>query len=155
MSHGGRKLSNVFSECASFIETCQSGLENDEQRTRELYTPLLNLFQNANRQKIFLFMFRFPPDAPRTPTLSTDPSHNILEGDQLTVMCRSDANPPANYSWFNRSQSLHHYQAELIIKSVKSSDSREYSCRAENQLGGFSSHILIDVQCEDLNCVQS
>ncbi|XP_075871768.1 cell adhesion molecule CEACAM5-like [Nelusetta ayraudi] len=84
--------------------------------------------------------------APRTPTLSTDPSHNILEGDQLTVMCRSDANPPANYSWFNRSQSLHHYQAELIIKSVKSSDSREYSCRAENQLGGFSSHILIDVQ---------
>lgn len=149
VSHGGRTPSDLFSE------TCHLGLENNEQRTRELYNTLLNLFQNANKQQIFLFMFRFPPDTPRTPIVSMAPTHNILEGDQVTVMCRSDANPPASFRWFKGNQPLaHNLPKTYVIHSVQSSDSRQYSCRAENQLGGSTSQILIDVKCEDLKCVQ-
>lgn len=99
-------------------------------------------------------MFGFPPDAPRTPIVSTNHSHNIVQGNQVTVTCYSDGNPPANYSWFKGNLILHHYQPELILQSVQSSDSGEYFCRAENQLGESTSHILIDVKCEDLDCVQ-
>lgn len=94
------------------------------------------------------------PDAPRPPTVSTNPSHNILEGVRVTLTCQSDANPPASYRWFNRHHTLYQSQPELVIQSVRSSDSRQYYCRAENLLGESTNHIWIDVECEELNCVQ-
>lgn len=88
---------------------------------------------------------------PTPPTVSTDPSHIILEGDQVNLTCRSDAYPPATYSWFKRNLTLHHYLPELIIQSVQSSHSGEYSCSAENLLGESTRSILIDVKCKNLN----
>lgn len=85
----------------------------------------------------------FPADAPRPPIVSQNSSLEISEGDQVTLLCQSDANPPARYSWSKGNQTLHHYQQELVLQSVELSDSREFSCRAENLLGASTSHILI------------
>lgn len=79
-----------------------------------------------------------------------NPCIDIVEGDPVTLTCHSDANPPACYSWSKKKKVLHHYKPELVLQSVQSSDSGEYSCTAENQLGESTCHIPIDVKCEDL-----
>lgn len=96
----------------------------------------------------------FPSGSPKPPIVSTNPAYNIFEGDQLNLTCHSHVKPPANYSWFKRNQTLHHYQPKLIIQSVHMSDSGEYSCRVENQLGESTNHVLIEVKRENLNCVE-
>lgn len=73
---------------------------------------------------------------------------DIVEGDRVTLTCHSDANPPASYSWFKNKKVLHRYKPDLVLQSVQSSDSVEYSCMAENELGESTSHILIDVKCK-------
>ncbi|XP_075871791.1 cell adhesion molecule CEACAM1-like isoform X2 [Nelusetta ayraudi] len=84
--------------------------------------------------------------SPRPPTLSQKSSLEISEGDQVTLMCHSDANPPATYSWSKGNQTLDHYQQELVVWSVQS-DSVEYFCRAMNLLGESTSHIRINKKC--------
>lgn len=74
----------------------------------------------------------------------------ISEGGQVTLMCHSDANPPATYSWFRENQKLHHYQHELVLRSVQQSHMGEYFCTAKNLLGESSSRIWIDKTCETL-----
>lgn len=66
------------------------------------------------------------------------------EGGQVTVMCHSDANPPATYSWFEGNQTLHHDQRELVLRSDQLSNTQEYVCMAKNLLGESCSYIRID-----------
>lgn len=106
--------------------------------------------KSTKKQEIFIYIFCFPPDAPKTPTVSTNFSLNITEEHQVNLTCHSDANPPANYSWFKRNQDLHHYHPELTIQWVQSSD--EYSCRAENLLGESTIHITCEKLNGDINC---
>ncbi|XP_065815750.1 carcinoembryonic antigen-related cell adhesion molecule 5-like [Labrus bergylta] len=74
--------------------------------------------------------------APKLPSVSVSPSAEIVEGSSVTLTCSSDANPAANYTWFkeNNNQPLSR-EAQLIFSSIKSSDSGEFSCKAENDLG--------------------
>ncbi|XP_065815596.1 B-cell receptor CD22-like [Labrus bergylta] len=74
--------------------------------------------------------------APKLPSVSVSPSAEIVEGSSVTLTCSSDANPAANYTWFkeNNNQPLSR-EAQLVFSSIKSSDSGEFSCKAENDLG--------------------
>uniref|UniRef100_A0A671TE81 Ig-like domain-containing protein n=1 Tax=Sparus aurata TaxID=8175 RepID=A0A671TE81_SPAAU len=91
-----------------------------------------------------------PPDAPKLPSVSESPSAEIVEGSSVTLTCSSDANPAANYTWYkkNGDPDLHPLSKEpqLVFSSIQSSDSGEYYCTAENELGRRTSeYIYINV----------
>uniref|UniRef100_A0A4W6EH38 B-cell receptor CD22 n=1 Tax=Lates calcarifer TaxID=8187 RepID=A0A4W6EH38_LATCA len=76
-----------------------------------------------------------------------------IPGSSVTLTCSSDANPAANYTWYkeNGSQQLQllSEKTQLVFSSIQSSDSGEYQCAAENELGrNISQYILINVKCE-------
>eukprot|EP00064_Thunnus_orientalis_P024381 superscaffoldBa00010369_g24672 len=92
-----------------------------------------------------------PPDAPKVPSLSVSLSGEIVEGSSVTLTCSSDANPAAKNTWYKKNvnpdlQPLSK-EPELVFSSIQSSDSGEYYCTAENQLGKRTSeYIFIDVK---------
>ncbi|XP_033945495.1 B-cell receptor CD22-like isoform X1 [Pseudochaenichthys georgianus] len=77
--------------------------------------------------------------APRPPSVSVSPSAEIKERSSVTLTCSSDANPAANYTWYkkngNRNVPLLSERPQLVFRSIQSSDSGQYFCRAENKLG--------------------
>uniref|UniRef100_A0A7N8WKF5 Ig-like domain-containing protein n=1 Tax=Mastacembelus armatus TaxID=205130 RepID=A0A7N8WKF5_9TELE len=76
--------------------------------------------------------------APKLLSLSVSPSAEIVEGSSVTLTCSSDANPAAKYTC-----------KQFIFSSIQSSDSGEYYCTAENDLGRRTSgSIFIHVTCE-------
>ncbi|KAM6939519.1 B-cell receptor CD22-like [Xenentodon cancila] len=85
---------------------------------------------------------------PKPPFVSVSPSGDIVEGTSATLICRTDANPAAKYSWYRRSG--HNKVGEnkrLIFRSIVSSDSGEYYCAAENKLGWIrSENVFINVK---------
>uniref|UniRef100_A0A671TFV1 Ig-like domain-containing protein n=1 Tax=Sparus aurata TaxID=8175 RepID=A0A671TFV1_SPAAU len=80
-----------------------------------------------------------PVYAPKLPSVSVSPSAEIVEGSSVTLTCSSDANPAAKYTWYkeNGDPDLHPLSKEpqLVFSSIQSSDSGEYYCTAENELG--------------------
>ncbi|XP_033985910.1 B-cell receptor CD22-like isoform X3 [Trematomus bernacchii] len=80
--------------------------------------------------------------APRIPFLSK-PSAEIKEGSSVTLTCSSDANPAATYTWYKRNQNAHfsyfNEGPRLVFRSIQSSDSGQYLCKAENKLGSSTS----------------
>ncbi|KAM8772404.1 B-cell receptor CD22-like [Acanthopagrus schlegelii] len=94
---------------------------------------------------------RSPPlYAPRLPSVSVSPSAEIVEGSSVTLTCSSDANPAANYTWYkeNGDPDLQPLSKEpqLVFSSIQSSDSGEYYCTAENELGRTSEYIYVYVK---------
>ncbi|XP_073331781.1 B-cell receptor CD22-like [Pagrus major] len=91
-----------------------------------------------------------PVYAPKLPSVSVSPSAEIVEGSSVTLTCSSDANPAANYTWYKKNgdpdlQPLSK-EPQLVFSSIQSSDSGEYYCTAENELGRRTSeYISIDV----------
>uniref|UniRef100_A0A8C9ZE81 Ig-like domain-containing protein n=1 Tax=Sander lucioperca TaxID=283035 RepID=A0A8C9ZE81_SANLU len=96
-----------------------------------------------------------PPDAPKLPSTSVSPSGETEEGSSVTLTCQSNAYPAANYTWYKKNgnpelQPLSE-NTPLVFSSIQSSDSGEYYCTAENELGRRTSRsISIDVKCEFL-----
>ncbi|XP_067441975.1 B-cell receptor CD22-like [Thunnus thynnus] len=89
--------------------------------------------------------------APMPPSVSVSPSDDIIEGSSVTLTCSSDANPAANYTWYKKNENPDlqplSKEPQLIFSSIQSSDSGEYYCTAENQLGKRTSeHIFINVK---------
>ncbi|XP_065816067.1 B-cell receptor CD22-like [Labrus bergylta] len=78
-----------------------------------------------------------PVYAPKLPSVSVSPSAEIVEGSSVTLTCSSDANPAATFKWYKRNQTSKYLGegAQLVFSSIKSSDSGEFSCKAENDLG--------------------
>ncbi|XP_069386280.1 Fc receptor-like protein 2 isoform X2 [Paralichthys olivaceus] len=96
---------------------------------------------------------RFPSptlNAPKVPSVSVSPSGEIMEGSSVTLTCSSDANPAAKYTWYKRrgdkTPQLLSEVTQFVLSSIRSSDSREVYCTAENELGRSSANILIDVK---------
>ncbi|XP_072240009.1 neural cell adhesion molecule 1-like [Leuresthes tenuis] len=89
--------------------------------------------------------------APRLPSVSVSPTGAIVEGTSVRLTCSSDAHPAANYSWIKKNgrQSSHLLSSEpyLVFSSIKSTDSGDYRCTAESDLGINSTLTFIDVQC--------
>ncbi|XP_035849789.1 B-cell receptor CD22-like isoform X1 [Sander lucioperca] len=76
---------------------------------------------------------------PKLPSVSVSPSAEIVEGSSVTLTCSSDANPAAKYTWY-KEKPVYKYLSEgpqLIFSSIRSSDSGQYYCRAENELGKY------------------
>uniref|UniRef100_A0A669DQB8 Ig-like domain-containing protein n=1 Tax=Oreochromis niloticus TaxID=8128 RepID=A0A669DQB8_ORENI len=89
-----------------------------------------------------------PPDAPKLPSVSVSPSAEIVEGSSVTLTCSSDANPAATYTWYKEKDHEHLSEdSQLIFSSIQPSDSGEYYCTAENELGEKKSDsIFINVK---------
>ncbi|XP_060938587.1 carcinoembryonic antigen-related cell adhesion molecule 5-like [Limanda limanda] len=95
---------------------------------------------------------RFPSptlDAPKPPSVSVSPSGEIMEGSSVNLTCSSDANPAAKYTWYKRNGDKKvqppSEETQFVLSSIRSSDSGEYYCTAENELGRSSANILITV----------
>ncbi|XP_065811347.1 B-cell receptor CD22-like [Labrus bergylta] len=90
-------------------------------------------------------------DAPKLPSVSVSPSAEIVENSTVTLTCSSDANPAANYTWYKKNGNPDFQPLskgpELVFSSVQSSDSGEFYCAAENDLGRRTSeHFISDVK---------
>ncbi|KAM6941627.1 B-cell receptor CD22-like [Lycodopsis pacificus] len=74
------------------------------------------------------------------------PSAEIVEGSSVTLTCSSDANPAASYTWYkedgNPDPPSLSEEPQLVLSSIQSSDSGQYYCRAENQLGRRTSRYI-------------
>uniref|UniRef100_A0AAQ4R9H3 Ig-like domain-containing protein n=1 Tax=Gasterosteus aculeatus aculeatus TaxID=481459 RepID=A0AAQ4R9H3_GASAC len=100
---------------------------------------------------LLVCLFTSPPDGPQRPSVSVSPSAEMLEGDSVTLTCSADANPAASYTWYKEDGTsdprLLSKEPHLVFSSIQSSDSGNYSCTAENQLGRKTSDFIsIDVK---------
>ncbi|XP_078022603.1 junctional adhesion molecule A-like [Epinephelus lanceolatus] len=88
--------------------------------------------------------------APKRPSVSVCPSAEIVEGSSVTLTCSSDANPAANYTWYKtKNQTLLSEEPQLVFSSIQSSDSGQYFCAAENELGKMMSDSnFVHVKCK-------
>ncbi|XP_045887381.1 B-cell receptor CD22-like [Micropterus dolomieu] len=84
--------------------------------------------------------------APKLPSVSVSPSAEIVEGSSVTLTCSSDANPAAKHTWYKENQTLLSKEPQLVFSSIQSSDSGEYYCAAENQLGRKTTKYIINVK---------
>ncbi|XP_078022589.1 sialoadhesin-like [Epinephelus lanceolatus] len=80
--------------------------------------------------------------APKLPSVSVSPSAEIVEGSSVTLTCSSDANPAAKYTWYKKTVNPRPLSEgpQLIFSSIQSSDSGQYYCTAENELGRRTSN---------------
>uniref|UniRef100_A0A3P8PN51 B-cell receptor CD22 n=2 Tax=Astatotilapia calliptera TaxID=8154 RepID=A0A3P8PN51_ASTCA len=85
---------------------------------------------------------------PKLPSVSVSPSAEIVEGSSVTLTCSSDANPAASYTWYKEDgQTPLSKEWWLSFSSIQPSDSGQYYCTAENDLGKRTSEsVLIDVK---------
>lgn len=87
-------------------------------------------------------------DAPKVPSVLMSHPGDIFKDSSVTLTCSSDAYPPHTYAWNKENQKLGS-EPHLVLSSIQSSDSGEYYCTAENELGKTSSkYVLINVKCE-------
>ncbi|XP_078138560.1 B-cell receptor CD22-like [Centroberyx gerrardi] len=87
--------------------------------------------------------------SPKIPLVS--PSGETVEGSSVNLTCSSDANPAATYTWYKENEDPDHKPLktgpQLDFVSIQSSDSGEYYCAAENELGAKrSASISINVK---------
>ncbi|XP_033985826.1 B-cell receptor CD22-like [Trematomus bernacchii] len=128
--------------------------KNDEKIMKTVTFSYKGLLHHADRISCALEGHEgFPSPAvyaPRHPSLSR-PSAEIKEGSSVTLTCSSDANPAANYTWYKRNSNADvpplSEGPQLVFNSIQVSDSGQYFCSAENELGrGTSNYISIDVK---------
>uniref|UniRef100_A0A665VTX1 B-cell receptor CD22 n=1 Tax=Echeneis naucrates TaxID=173247 RepID=A0A665VTX1_ECHNA len=83
-------------------------------------------------------------------TLSVQINTNTEEkGSLVTLTCSNDTNSAANISWYKDNLPLWNREAQLVFSSIRSSDSGQYHCTAENELGRRTSgNISIHVECQ-------
>ncbi|CAL8349792.1 unnamed protein product, partial [Arctogadus glacialis] len=88
--------------------------------------------------------------APETPLVGGTPPGVIKEGSSVNLTCTSEANPVAKYTWSKVTTGHspgHTVQGQqLPFHPIQSSDSGQYLCTAENDLGTKSSPFSIDVK---------
>ncbi|KAI9529173.1 hypothetical protein NQZ68_013480 [Dissostichus eleginoides] len=85
--------------------------------------------------------------APKVPSVSASPSGEILEGSSVNLTCTHDANIEVIYTWYKESQALPSKEPQLVFSSIQTSDSAEYYCTAETELGRRTSkYISINVK---------
>uniref|UniRef100_A0A668A7B1 B-cell receptor CD22 n=1 Tax=Myripristis murdjan TaxID=586833 RepID=A0A668A7B1_9TELE len=77
--------------------------------------------------------------APKVPSVSVSPSVETVNGSSVTLTCSSDANPAATYTWYKKNgnpvQEPFRTGPQLDFFSIQSSDSGEFYCTAQNELG--------------------
>ncbi|KAL1005551.1 hypothetical protein UPYG_G00060560 [Umbra pygmaea] len=81
---------------------------------------------------------------PKNTSVSVSPSGEIVEGSSVTLTCSSDANPPVdNYTWYKKNVTSPKASGQSYsITNIRSEDSGEYYCEAENLFGRPNSSTL-------------
>uniref|UniRef100_A0A4W6EH77 Ig-like domain-containing protein n=1 Tax=Lates calcarifer TaxID=8187 RepID=A0A4W6EH77_LATCA len=79
----------------------------------------------------------FPVYAPKAVSVLKSDHEDIMKDSAVSLTCSSDANPPATYTWYEKNQVLLSEAAQLVFNSIQPSDSGEYHCTAESELGRF------------------
>ncbi|XP_061840448.1 B-cell receptor CD22-like [Nerophis lumbriciformis] len=95
-------------------------------------------------------------DVLKRPSVSLSHTGDILEGRPLTLTCYIDnydySSATVDYCWYKKKNVSSKVKVlskdrQLVFKSIKSSDSAEYWCTVEDQLGKKTSEpVFIDVQ---------
>ncbi|XP_060715859.1 uncharacterized protein LOC132839095 [Tachysurus vachellii] len=81
-------------------------------------------------------------DPPKRVSVSISPSGEIMEGSSVTLTCSSDANPPVqSYTWYKGRSSISTGNT-FTMSRIRSQDSGEFRCWAENKHGGLSSTVV-------------
>lgn len=108
-----------------------------------------------------------PTDSPKNVEIAVLPSGKIREGNSLTLICMSNANPSVtNYSWFLiKEANVSHigFHREFFIKAASQKDDGQYFCIAKNDMGSQNSTVAaLKVEGnreyfnhEERNCVQN
>ncbi|XP_029948805.1 sialoadhesin-like [Salarias fasciatus] len=87
-----------------------------------------------------------PVYAPTVPKVLMSHSGDVMKDTSISLNCSSDANPPAKYFWYKKNQMLVH-EEELLFSSIQPSDTGDYHCEAENDLGSVkSTSVFISVK---------
>eukprot|EP00064_Thunnus_orientalis_P025583 superscaffoldBa00013306_g25973 len=87
-----------------------------------------------------------PPDAPKLPSVSVSPSHEIVEGSSVTLTCSSDANPAANYTWYKENEDSPKASVQIFtITDVRPEHSGNYYCEVQNRRGRHNSTLYLTV----------
>ncbi|KAL1005627.1 hypothetical protein UPYG_G00061540 [Umbra pygmaea] len=89
---------------------------------------------------------------PKNTSVSVSPSGEIVEGSLVTLTCSSDANPPVdNYTWYKKNETSPKASGQSYnITNIRSEDSGEYYCEAENMFGNQNSTIfMVNVAAPD------
>ncbi|XP_067298545.1 B-cell receptor CD22-like, partial [Pseudorasbora parva] len=89
---------------------------------------------------------------PRSVSVSISPSGVIVEGDSVTLSCRSDSNPPAlSFSWFKGGTIVGSGRI-YSISNISSDDSGEYKCKSINEHGQkYSDAVTLNVMYSPKN----
>ncbi|XP_076134137.1 B-cell receptor CD22-like [Alosa pseudoharengus] len=90
---------------------------------------------------------------PKNTTVVSAPSGEIPEGTRVTLTCMSEAAPPVHtYTWIKKSGAVELESGKentLTFSKIRSEDSGEYLCRADNGIGHQdSSAVPVQVLCE-------
>ncbi|XP_059364411.1 B-cell receptor CD22 [Carassius carassius] len=84
--------------------------------------------------------------SPKNVEIAVLPSGKIREGNSLTLICMSNANPSVtNYSWFLiKEAKVSHIglDREFSIKSASQKDNGQYFCTAKNDMGSQNSSVI-------------
>ncbi|XP_062282320.1 B-cell receptor CD22-like [Scomber scombrus] len=154
-SHSTRKELTCYSKCQLPGHLSYIWYKNDqptEETRANFYLNQNNPDDNYSCALSGYESFRSPSVyAPKLPSVSVSPSGEIIEGSSVNLTCSSDANPAAKYTWYKKNvnpdlQPLSK-EPQLVFSSIQSSESGEYYCTTENQLGkNTSEYIFIDVK---------
>ncbi|XP_061097717.1 uncharacterized protein LOC133128295 isoform X2 [Conger conger] len=84
---------------------------------------------------------------PKKTSVSVSPSASVLEGSSVTLTCSSKASPPVqNYIWYRVNgpeMNTVGTGQNLTFNVTESSDSEQYYCEAQNELGKESSTTVL------------
>ncbi|XP_040893207.1 sialoadhesin-like [Toxotes jaculatrix] len=117
--------------------------ENGNMIQGETSHSLRRLFDPEDSFSCAYEGYRSPPVyAPRVPTVWVSPPGDIMKNSSVTLSCSSDANSPTVYTWYKNNQSLLRKEPQLVFSSIQSSDSGQYYCTAENDLGRRTSNFI-------------
>ncbi|XP_077460917.1 basement membrane-specific heparan sulfate proteoglycan core protein-like [Stigmatopora argus] len=85
--------------------------------------------------------------SPRFPDLSVSPSNVTKEGQRVTLNCKSDADPVADYTFYKDNSELQSSGGTYIFSSISYKDAGNFTCKAQNKYGKInSSQVVIEVQ---------
>uniref|UniRef100_A0A674A4Y5 B-cell receptor CD22 n=1 Tax=Salmo trutta TaxID=8032 RepID=A0A674A4Y5_SALTR len=158
VSEGERVTLTCRTKCTLDSITAYSWYKNGQPiPNSNTYSPVYSLFsvssEDTGRYSCAVEGLEDLPSAEETLTvtckymgfkpLAFSPSGEIVEGSSVTLTCSSDANPPVQSCtwWFRKNGG--HYQSVFnqntgphhTFNQIKSSDTGEYYCEAQNEMG--------------------